>query len=124
MPKVLLIDDDPDVRRTFALMLETLEADVIEATNGAEGVALYLEHAPHLVITDIMMPVMDGIETVKEIRAIDPHAQIIALSGGGRGKYENPLALAQQMGAAASLEKPVKLRELREMVQLLLEDRM
>lgn len=102
-------------------MLESWRLQVIEAANGLAGLSLFRTHKPSLVITDIMMPVMDGIETLRQIRAIDPTAKIIAMSGGGGEKYPNPLTLAKEMGVAAALEKPFKRQELRAAVSQILD---
>lgn len=112
MIKVLLIDDDDGMREVLRMMLRSLKFHVIEAANGVAGLALYCAHKPSLVITDIVMPEKDGIETVREIRMIDPNARIIAISGGGDGKYPNPLALAKKLGATDALQKPIRREQL------------
>lgn len=108
MIKILVIDDDESMREVLRLMLQSLKLQVIEAANGVAGLALFCAHKPNLVITDILMPEKDGIETVREIRMIDPDARIIAISGGGDGKYPNPLALAKKLGATDALQKPIR----------------
>jgi len=105
---VLLIDDDADIRATIRRMLQSLRLHVIEAANGVAGLSLFRQHKPALVITDIVMPDKDGIETMREIRTIDPQARIIAMSGGGGGKYPNVLDLARDLGAAEALQKPIR----------------
>lgn len=110
---ILLIEDDPEVRDGVRQMLESWKLRVIEAVNGIDGVALFCAHKPNVVITDIMMPEMDGIETLRELQTIDPSVKVIAMSGGGGAKYDNPLALAKQLGAVASIEKPFRPRQLR-----------
>jgi CheY-like chemotaxis protein len=108
MIKVLLIDDDDGMRDMLRLMLQSLRLHVIEAANGVAGLALFRTHQPNLVITDIMMPEKDGIETMREIRMIDPQARIIAISGGAGDKYPDVFALAKELGAADALEKPIR----------------
>lgn len=108
MGPILLIDDEPRMREMIRGMLESEKFDVIEASNGAIGLALFRRHGPALVITDILMPEKDGIETLREMRKLDPNARIIAMSGGGRAKYTNFLAIAQEFGAAEVLEKPFR----------------
>ena len=110
---VLLIDDDPHVRDSVRKMLESWKLLVVEAENGLGGLALFRAHKPSLVITDIMMPEMDGIETLRELTAIDPQTKVIAMSGGGGAKYADPLARAMELGAVATLEKPFRRQQLR-----------
>jgi len=93
--------------------LESWKLNVIEAADGKIGLALFCSHKPEFVITDIVMPEMDGIETIRKMRAIDPQAKIIAMSGGGGEKYASPLALAKDVGAIAVLEKPFRRLQLR-----------
>ena len=110
---VLLIDDNSQVRQTVRHILESWKLNVIEAADGKIGLALFCSHKPEFVITDIVMPEMDGIETIRKMRAIDPQAKIIAMSGGGDDKYPDPLALATELGAIAVLEKPFRRLQLR-----------
>jgi DNA-binding NtrC family response regulator len=118
---ILIVDDDANVRNVFAAMLKPLKLLVIEAGNGIAGLALFREYRPSLVITDIIMPEMDGIELLREIRSIDPEAHIVAMSGGGGGRYSDPLALARDLGAAETLSKPVDVQKLRSTVTRLLQ---
>jgi DNA-binding NtrC family response regulator len=117
---ILLVDDDPNVRNVLAAMLAPLNLRVFEAGNGVDGLALFCEQRPRIVITDIIMPEMDGIELLREVRSIDPEAQIVAMSGGGSGKYSDPLALARKLGAAETFNKPVDVQRLRATVTQLL----
>lgn len=117
---VLLIEDDPEVRQTVRRMLESWKLVVIEAENGLIGLALFRDHRPSFVITDIVMPEMDGIEALRALRAIDPDAVVIAMSGGGDDKYPNPLALARELGVVAALEKPFRRQQLRDAVDRIL----
>ena len=112
MSTVLVIDDDPGMRDMIRNMLESAKYQVIVAASGVSALPLFREHRPQLVITDILMPDKDGIETVREIRKIDPEAKIIAVSGGGRAKYTNFLQIAQAFGASEVLEKPFRREEL------------
>jgi len=112
MSTVLVIDDDPGMREMMRSMLESAKYQVILATSGVSALPLFREQRPQLVITDILMPDKDGIETVREIRKIDPDAKIIAVSGGGRAKYTNFLHIAQEFGASEVLEKPFRREEL------------
>jgi DNA-binding NtrC family response regulator len=109
---VLLIDDDDEVRHGIREILEAWKLHVIEAANGVSGLLLFNARKPALIITDVLMPILDGIETLRKIRAIDPLAKVIVMTGGGGPKYPDPLATAQKFGASAVLEKPFKRQQL------------
>jgi DNA-binding response OmpR family regulator len=112
MCKVLLIDDDAAMRAMISRMVGAAGHEVVEAANGVAGLELFRDHRPELVITDILMPQKDGLETVREIRQIDPTVRIIAISGGGAGGYTNFLRIAQSFGATETLQKPFRQAEL------------
>src|SRR5688572_15884234 len=78
---ILLIDDSASVREVLRIALESEGYRVTEAADGREGVRLFREHRPAVTIVDIVMPEKDGIETVREILAIDPAAVIFTMSG-------------------------------------------
>src|SRR4051812_6717914 len=83
MAAILVIDDEAPMRRTIRRIAETAGHTILEAENGREGVRLFQDHRPALVITDIMMPEKEGIETIREIRAVEAATKILAVSGGG-----------------------------------------
>ena len=118
---VLIIEDVRELRAMTAAMLQAVNLETFEAEDGVVGLALYRRHKPDLVITDISMPNKDGIETIRAIKAIDPEVPIIAVSGGGRTKYPDPLRLARNLGAVATLEKPFLRTQLLAAVALALE---
>ena len=77
----LLVDDEPHVRKFVGLTLQQLgPIRLLEAGNGAEALALYQQHRPDLVLLDVNMPVMDGIATLRELRAADPEAVVVMLT--------------------------------------------
>ncbi|MET0263888.1 MAG: response regulator transcription factor [Rariglobus sp.] len=79
--KALIVDDEPHVRKYISLILRSIGAtSIIEATNGVEGFAAYERERPDLVLLDVNMPVQDGLETIKQIRAFDPEATVIMLT--------------------------------------------
>lgn len=78
---------------------------VVEAHNGREGLVLFEQARPDLVITDIVMPEKEGLQVLRELRKYQP-LKVIAISGGGRGLASNYLHIAKQLGAAKILEKP------------------
>jgi len=111
-PTVLVIDDDPRVRETLEIMLDTYGFQVVMASNGRQGIAAFRDAAPDVVITDILMPEQDGIETIRAIRSEFPDAKIIAMSG--RGDFAGPdyLTIACKLGADRSILKPFDGEEL------------
>lgn len=112
MPKVLVIDDDILVRRTISRILEDAGYEVALAEDGAKGVAKFRSDRPDLVITDLIMPDQEGIETIIEMLREDPAARIVAVSGGGRLGSMDFLAVAQKLGASEILRKPFEPAEL------------
>ena len=106
MARILLIEDNDPIR---ALLLETLELaghTVIEARNGHEGLALFQHFTADLVITDMVMPEMEGFEVLQELRSTHPAMKIIAISGAGLDSGAGYLQMAKLLGAAKVLAKP------------------
>lgn len=120
MARILLIDDEELVRFSLRQILEIDGHEVDEAADGNEGLRC-IESVPYdLVITDILMPGKEGVETIIEARQDRPNLKIIAISGGGRfGNYDF-LQLAQQFGADAVLSKPFNRQRLSELVESVL----
>ena len=106
MPKILVIDDDVMVRNTISKVLRHSGFEVIVAEDGVRGLASFRRDRPDLVITDIIMPEKEGIETIIEMRREHPETKIIAVSGGGRIGNADFLGMATSLGAAAVIVKP------------------
>ena len=106
MAKILIIDDDQMVSATIELLLLKAGHTVTLAGNGNLGVASFKSAPADLIITDIIMPEKEGIETIQEIRALSPKVPIIAISGGGRTKNYDFLRMANKLGANEVLKKP------------------
>jgi len=121
MFRILLIEDDRTLRRALALTLSKKGYDVTEAENGDEGLRAAREQRVDLVITDLIMPGKEGLETIRELRRHSPLVPIIAITGGGRGAATNYLQMAAQFGAAKVFEKPFDFSALCEAVGTLLE---
>lgn len=120
--RILVIDDDNEILAMISRMLNMEGYDVITAVNGKEGLQLLnLESNIDLVISDLIMPEKEGIETIQEIKKDFSHIRILAISGGGRGDSQNYLLLAKKLGADLTLSKPFIKQELLEAVQELLE---
>jgi CheY-like chemotaxis protein len=112
MAHILVIDDEQMLRRTLRALLERAGHTVVEAEDGKEGLAQFGIQKPDLVLTDIIMPNSDGVETIGEIRRRAPETPIIAMSGGGSIGGDLFLTLAEQLGASATLAKPIRQAEL------------
>src|SRR5260221_494042 len=106
MAKILLIDDDATVRMTIMHLLEEAGHLVLWAVDGRQGMAVFRGWQPDLVITDIIMPDQEGIQTITEMRAAKRDMKIIAVSGGGRIGNTDFLKIAQVLGAMAAVPKP------------------
>ena len=110
--KILIIDDEPMIRHMVARILERAGYSTVAAVNGAQGYACFCRERPSLVITDLIMPVREGIETIHRIRREGADLPIIAMSGSARKGGADFLAMARELGATAVLRKPFEPAEL------------
>jgi DNA-binding response OmpR family regulator len=106
----LVIDDQPDVRLAIKLMLERLGYLTLAACDGEEGLRLFDQYRPVLVITDLLMPRREGIETIRAFRGHGHRATVIAVSGGMAARDSLPFAL--KLGADYAIAKPFGFGEL------------
>lgn len=120
MSTVLVIDDDATVRTMVHRMLEGAGYSVLDAENGRDGLRLFEERDPDLVITDVIMPDMDGIETLRALRQRHPAARVVAISGG-RPVAQDALRYMATFGACATLEKPFDRQQLLDTVRRVLD---
>ena len=120
MARILIVDDEELVRLTLRQALEKERHELVDATNGEEALRLLRRRAVDLVITDIIMPEKEGIETIREIRQDYPETKIIAISGGGRMGNVDFLRMSQLLGADAILPKPFGPEELLKLVRRIL----
>lgn len=112
MSRILLVDDDDPFRKMLRLSLIRLGHDVVEVGNGKDAVRLINERLPDLLITDLVMPEKEGLETIDEVRRKHPKLKIIAMSGGGRVNATDYLKIARAMGADKVLAKPFSIDEM------------
>lgn len=122
MALILVIDDEPSLRLIIRRILERAGHSVLDASDGRDGVALTQAQDFDVIITDLLMPDMDGIETIREIRVHRPSTPILAMSGGGSTEASATLFLgaAAKLGADAILAKPFRAAELLQSLEALL----
>ena len=120
MATILVVDDDDQMRKMLRGALERKGYTVIEAENGVSAMSLQRATPADLVITDIIMPEKDGIDTMKELQVEFPDVKVIAISGGKRGGPQNYLMLAEMYNAARTFAKPFDLEEMLTAVEELL----
>jgi CheY-like chemotaxis protein len=104
---ILIAEDDDALRRTLEMLLLSSGHRIVAARDGAEALVALDGQPVDLVITDVLMPKMDGLEFIREIREHRPELPIVAISGGGKfvdGRY--CLTAARAFGASAALAKP------------------
>lgn len=111
---ILIVDDDSEVRHVLRAMLETSGYSVVEADNGRQAMEECRKHAVRVMITDLVMPEREGIETIKIARQTYPGLRIIAISGAFGGEY---LRIAKLLGADVALPKPLHMDALLEAVR-------
>lgn len=120
MKKVLLIDDDELVSFALNRYLQRKGFEVETLPSGKNATKVYKTFKPDIIVTDIIMPDIEGLELISSLRAIDKNIPIIAMSGGSRRLDTSYLASAELIGANASLEKPFEEEELIELINKLI----
>ncbi|MEJ2170349.1 MAG: response regulator [Desulfobacterales bacterium] len=118
-PLILLIDDEAPFRSVIKQVLQNAGYDVVEAADGAEGIRYFHEKPADMIITDIIMPEKEGIETIIELKEAYPAVKMIAMSGGGWYGTDIDFDMAKKLGAH-TLDKPFALQELLDVVNELL----
>lgn len=104
--KVLVADDDDIMRSMVTTVLEKYDFDITQVDDGAKAVEKALAQKFDLIITDIMMPEIEGIEVISKIIDKWPKSKIIAISSEGRTGFTSFLQIAETVGATASIQKP------------------
>ncbi|MBU0519328.1 response regulator [bacterium] len=115
--KVLVVDDEDSTRKVLHDYLESMNLEVIHAEDGKQGLAAFLEQKPDLVITDIFMPQMTGVELLDEIKASDHPVPVVLISGVALTKAELQM---QQERADGFMEKPYMFWQMKEVLEQLL----
>ncbi len=122
MARILIIDDDAMMRDLLVKILEREGFETVTASGGKDGIKIHRENPADLIITDLIMPEKDGLETIMELRRDFQDVKIIAMSGGGKIDSETYLQIAKTMGAIGTIGKPFGRKEWLNTVQELLEE--
>lgn len=120
MTRVLVADDEDDIRSTLGQFLEEAGYEVALARDGNEAIKIHRQRAADVLVTDIMMPDCDGIELIRFMRGKSPEVRIIAISGGGKIDADRLLNIATMLGAERILQKPIDRNRFLETVEELL----
>jgi CheY-like chemotaxis protein len=105
--RILIVDDDDQFRLMLRRLLEREGYEVFEARDGKEGIKAYRNLRTDVVVTDIIMPEMEGVETIMKLRKEFPDVKVFAISGGGRNSPDSYLSMAEKLGARFIMEKPL-----------------
>jgi CheY-like chemotaxis protein len=106
MAKILILDDEVEILKLLRAVLSKLGHSVATAEDGVRGVAAFEEIGPDLVITDIVMPEQEGMETILKIRKLNAKVPILAISGNTGCTSGDYLNVANSLGADRTLAKP------------------
>ncbi len=123
MPSILVVDDERLGRIALSKMLRAGGHGVTETANGQQALSYLAHHLVDVVVTDVIMPKKDGLETISEIRRRYPNTRIIAISGGARASGPGVLATARALGANGILAKPFRQKALLDLVDELMHSR-
>ena len=121
MASILIIDDDPWILRSVTEILEQEGHEVRSAENGKSALEQVVDGLPDLIVSDMYMPEMDGIELLIQLQTEHPATPLVAMSGGGDMAKEELLKNASMLGAVAVLEKPFTIELLLDVVNRALE---
>lgn len=122
MKRILVIDDDVQMRQMLKQMLERQGYEVVEASDGKQGLALYRQTPTDLIITDIIMPEKEGVEMILELKRDFPDVKIIAISGGARDIDAQCCLAYVESKVSRTFIKPFNREELLEAIQNLLNE--
>ena len=115
--KILIVDDNQDYLEILSDFLTGQGYEVVCCYNGKDAQEKFSEFLPDIVVTDIVMPEVDGIELLLSLRKINPEINVIAMSGGNKGYAGSYLQMAEKLGANVILNKPFELSVLLEEIK-------
>jgi DNA-binding response OmpR family regulator len=121
MAKILIVDDEEQLRDVLKTVLQDEGHDVVEAGNGNAAMEQFRQTPTDLIITDIVMPDKEGLETIIDFRRTYPHVKIIAMSGGGRSSPQDYLDMAKKLGATEVIAKPFSIDDFLKCVEMVLQ---
>lgn len=107
--KILVVDDNPSLVEMLNESLLEHGYDVVFTYDGKEATKLFAEFKPDIVLTDIVMPGVDGIELLINLRKVNSEIKIVAMSGGNKGHAETYLHMAEKLGANKIITKPFEI---------------
>jgi CheY-like chemotaxis protein len=119
-PRILMVEDEKYSRSMFVQLLRERGYEVFEADNGLTGMQQLREQTVDLVVTNMIMPEMDGVETIVAVRSRYPAVKILAISGSGFNHADSCLKIARALGAHKTLAKPLDPTEFLRTVEELL----
>ena len=112
--KILIVEDEDTSRKILTLALEGKDVELIFAGDGVDAVEMAVKHAPDLIVMDIMLPRMNGLEATEKIRSLDKDIPIIALTAFA---FADDREKSVEAGCTEHLAKPVKIEELKRVLQ-------
>ena len=119
MAKVLLIEDEANVRTLTEMQLKHLGYEVLLADNGWKGLALYRQRHPDVIVLDLTLPGMNGVEVLKQIRSVDPRQLVIVMTGDDTTKTEREV---RALGVSEFIVKGASVHSLGDTLKRLLKD--
>lgn len=120
MAAIIIADDDPIVRQFAIELLRECDHAVVEAENGRQALRLIEAMPVDVLVVDMLMPEMDGLETILALRQSHPTLKILAISSGGQVGARRLLDMARAFGAHAALQKPLALATFKTVIDQLL----
>lgn len=112
MRKILIVDDDPNILRMLSFVVEGMKYEVVTSENGAEALEEVKKNPPDIVLLDMMMPIMDGIQTLCEIKKINKKIKVIIITAFPEAGEK--IVEAFRLGACDCIFKPIDIRYLKE----------